>query len=161
MSSNFSQVCFKLCLPVNLRPKPFSPSRQSVSLSISILTMYIFPVVLSLNLSPIFIVTPSPFSTSGRVLQFEAKNSQLAEKIAPRCSTSFSDHSKARFTANPKLALRAQTLDSYAFLSLRMVSRKNLNSRAELLFPLFQHPISLLTPERPVLPFFPDQLGRA
>ncbi len=61
MSSNFSQVCFKFVLPVNLRPKPFSPSRQSVSLSISILIMYIFPVILSLNLSPIFITAPSSF----------------------------------------------------------------------------------------------------
>jgi hypothetical protein len=44
------------------------------------------------------------------------------EKVVPRCSTSFFDHSKARFTANPKLALRAQTLDLLAFRSLRMVS---------------------------------------
>ena len=63
MSSNFSQVRFKLCLPVNRRPKPFSPSRQSVSLLISILMMYIFPVVLSLNLSPNFIIAPSPSLT--------------------------------------------------------------------------------------------------
>jgi hypothetical protein len=73
-SSNSSQVRFKLCLPVNLRPRPFSPSRKSVSLSISILMMYIFPVVLSLNLSPIFIIAPSPFLTSWRAQRFEAKN---------------------------------------------------------------------------------------
>src|SRR4030042_3845327 len=60
-SSSFTHVCFRLSLPVNLRPKPFSPSRKNVSLPISILMIYIFPVVLSLNLSPIFITAPSPF----------------------------------------------------------------------------------------------------
>ncbi len=51
----------------------------------------------------------------------------------------FFDNSKARFTANPKLALRAQTLDLRAFRSLRMVPRKNLNSRSDLLSPFFSN----------------------
>jgi len=37
-----------------------------------------------------------------------------------------SDHSKVRFTANPKLVLRAQTLGWGRFTSLRMVSRNSL-----------------------------------
>jgi hypothetical protein len=46
----------------------------------------------------------------------------------------FFDHSEARFTANPKLALRAQTLDLRPF---RVAY--NLNSRSELAF-LFHRP---------------------
>jgi len=38
-----------------------------------------------------------------------------AEKAALRGSTDFFDPSKARFTANPKLALQGQTLDLRTF----------------------------------------------
>jgi len=62
MSSNFSQVSPKLSLPVKRRPKPFSPSRKSVPLSICLFRVYIFPVVLSLNLLPIFSTTSSPLT---------------------------------------------------------------------------------------------------
>jgi len=40
---------------------------------------------------------------------------QHAEKVTLGCSTDFFYPSKARFTANPKLALQAQTLDLRAF----------------------------------------------
>jgi hypothetical protein len=50
----------------------------------------------------------------------------------------FVDHSKVRFTANPKLALGAQTLDLRPFRFSKNGYRKNLNSRLELLFPFFQ-----------------------
>ena len=63
MSSNFSQVLIKLFLSVNFRPKPFSPSRKSVPSPISFFMTYIFPVFLSLNLSPIFSTTSSLFLT--------------------------------------------------------------------------------------------------
>ena len=69
MSSNFSQVWFRLSTPVNLRPNPFSPTRRTSFLSTTF-TTNIFPVSLSLNLSPIFklstvfFTTPSPLSTS-------------------------------------------------------------------------------------------------
>jgi len=38
-----------------------------------------------------------------------------ADKVTHRCSTYFFYISKARFTANPKLAFQAQTLDLRAF----------------------------------------------
>ena len=63
ISSNFSQVLIKLFLSVNFRPKPFSPSRKSVPSPISFFMTYIFPVFLSLNLSPIFSTTSSLFLT--------------------------------------------------------------------------------------------------
>ena len=50
----------------------------------------------------------------------------------------FFDHSKVRFTANPKLALWAQTLDLRPFRFTKNGYRKNLNSRSELPFPVFQ-----------------------
>jgi hypothetical protein len=50
----------------------------------------------------------------------------------------FSDHSKVRFTANPKLALRAQKLALQPFRFTKNGYRKNLNSRSELPSPLFQ-----------------------
>jgi len=46
----------------------------------------------------------------------------------------FFDHSKVRFTANLKLALRAQTLDLRPFRFIKNGYRKNLNSRSELAF---------------------------
>ena len=61
--SNFSQVRIKLLLLVNLRPRPFSPSRRRVLPSMSVLMIYIFPVILSLNLSPIFSMTPPSLLT--------------------------------------------------------------------------------------------------
>jgi len=60
------------------------------------------------------------------------------EKVALRCSKSFFDHSKARFTANRKLALWAQTFDLQLFRFAKDGSRKNLNSRSEHPFPFFQ-----------------------
>ena len=64
-SSSFSQVRFRTSTLVNLLPSPSSPSRTTSSLSTN-LTTYIFPVVLSLNLSPIFGMAPSPlFTTRG------------------------------------------------------------------------------------------------
>jgi len=43
------------------------------------------------------------------------EDQELLKKGALRCSTSFFDHSEARFTANPKLAFQAQTLDLRSF----------------------------------------------
>jgi len=57
---------------------------------------------------------------------------EISEKVAPRCSKYFFDHSKVRFTANPKLALRAQTLNLRPFGFNKNGYRKNLNSRSEL-----------------------------
>ncbi len=67
-SSNFSQVCFRLPLPVNLRPKPFSPSRTTVPPSSIMIMTKTFPVVVSLNLSPGCIMATSPpfFQSSSR-----------------------------------------------------------------------------------------------
>jgi len=46
----------------------------------------------------------------------------------------FFDNSKARFTANPKLALRAQTLNLQPLRFAKNCYRKNINSRSELAF---------------------------
>ena len=43
------------------------------------------------------------------------EDQKLLKKEALRCSASFFDHSKARSTANPKLAFQAQTLDLRSF----------------------------------------------
>jgi len=75
-----------------------------------------------------------------------------AEKVAFRCSTDFSDNSKARYTANPKLApqcfgavpndrrdaFQAQTLDLPPFRFAKNGYRKNLNSRFKATRPVFQ-----------------------
>jgi hypothetical protein len=68
------------------------------------------------------------------------------EKGALRNSKYFFDHSRARFTANerrrryfvPQLALRAQTLNLRAFHFAENGYRKNLDSRSELTFSIFQ-----------------------
>jgi len=62
----------------------------------------------------------------------------LPGKAAPRCLEYFFDHSNVRFTATPKLAIQAQTLDLRPFHFTKNGYRKNLNSRSELLFPVFQ-----------------------
>jgi hypothetical protein len=54
---------------------------------------------------------------------------QAAEKVTLRCSTHFFDNSKARFTANSKLAFQAQTLNLQTFRFAKNCFRKNLNSR--------------------------------
>jgi len=43
------------------------------------------------------------------------EDQKLLKREPLRCSTSFFDHSKARSTANPKLAFQAQTLDLRSF----------------------------------------------
>ena len=65
---------------------------------------------------------------------------EISEKLALRCSKYFFDHSKARFTANSKLALQAQTLSLRPFRFAKNGYRKNLNSRSELVFLVFQRP---------------------
>ena len=59
---------------------------------------------------------------------------EIHEKVAPRCSEHFFDNSKARFTANSKLAFQAQTLNLRPFRFAKNIYRKNLNSRSELHF---------------------------
>ena len=49
-----------------------------------------------------------------RIQLLHYKN-EVSEKVAPRCSKYFFDHSKVRFTANPKLAFQAQTLNLQPF----------------------------------------------
>ena len=66
------------------------------------------------------------------------------EKVTFRCSTHFFDTSKARFTANSKLALRAQTLNLRPFRFAKTCYRKNLNSRSKRLFSVFQQPVRIL-----------------
>jgi hypothetical protein len=56
----------------------------------------------------------------------ETPHIEVSEKVALRCSKYFFDHSKVRFTATPKLALRAQTLDLRAFRFTKNGYRKNL-----------------------------------
>jgi hypothetical protein len=63
---------------------------------------------------------------------------EIPEKLVLRWSKYFFDHSKVRFTANPKLALRAHTVDLRAFRFTKNGSRKNLNSRSELFFLVFR-----------------------
>jgi hypothetical protein len=62
----------------------------------------------------------------------------ISEKVALRCSQPFFDHSKVRFTATSKLALRPQTLNLQPFRFTKNGYRKNLNSRSELPFPVLQ-----------------------
>jgi hypothetical protein len=62
---------------------------------------------------------------------------EVCEKVALRCSKAFFDHSKVRFTANPKLTFQAQTLNLLPFRFTKNGYRKNLNSRSELPFPRF------------------------
>jgi len=54
LSSSFSHVRCRFPSSVILRPIPFSPSKRTVYLLSIHFKMYIFPVCLSLNLSPIF-----------------------------------------------------------------------------------------------------------
>ena len=58
----------------------------------------------------------------------------------------FFDHSKVRFTANPKLVPWAQTLAFRPFRFTKNGPRKNLNSRSELAFPVFQTSQQILMP---------------
>jgi hypothetical protein len=55
-----------------------------------------------------------------------------SEKVALHYSKYFFDNSKARFTANRKLALQAQTSDLQTFRFAKNCYRKNLNSHSEL-----------------------------
>jgi hypothetical protein len=52
---------------------------------------------------------------------------EISGKGALRCSKYFFDHSRVRFTANPKLALWDQTLDLRPFRFTKNGSQKNLN----------------------------------
>lgn len=154
ISSNFSQVRLKLFLPVNLRPKPFSPSRQSVSLPISIFMMYIFPVALSLNLSPIFSMAPSPFLTS-----WEAIPAPRGPRL--RAVTHFGVQARVYPWVNwssgagcsPRRGVWSGTTGLPCTITVQGLPVGLHNG----LRPKF----SLRNPDLSVLPFFPDQRGLA
>jgi hypothetical protein len=61
----------------------------------------------------------------------------MTKDAAQRRSWTFYEAIKVRFTANPKLALWTQTLDLRPFRFTKNGYRKNLNSRSEILFPVF------------------------
>jgi len=54
----------------------------------------------------------------------------VAEKVALRYSQHFFDHSRARFTANPKLPFQAQTSDLWSLRFAKNSYRKDLNSHS-------------------------------
>lgn len=64
--------------------------------------------------------------------------SEIPEKVALHRSKYSLDHSKVRSTTNSKLAFRAQTSNVRRFRFTKNDYRKNLNSRSELLLPVFQ-----------------------
>jgi len=64
---------------------------------------------------------------------------EISKKLALHYSKYFFDHSKVRFTANPKLTFQAQTLNLRPFRITKNGYRKNLNSRSELPFQRSQH----------------------
>ena len=62
---------------------------------------------------------------------------EISEKLALRRSKYFFDHSRVRFTANSKLALRAQTLSLQPFRLAKNGYRKNLSFALRARFPAF------------------------
>jgi hypothetical protein len=66
----------------------------------------------------------------------------MLKKVTFRCSTYFFDTSRARFTANSKLALRAQTLNLRPFRFAKTCYRKNLNSRSKRHFSACQRAVN-------------------